>query len=52
MTLVDVSNPSISTRIWFNVCSLSHVLHPARTPVPANGIDFIDENYAGAFRFA
>ena len=48
MTLVDESNPSISTRIWFRVCSRSSCPAPeARAPMPADGVDLIDEHYAG-----
>ena len=32
MTLVSVSKPSISTRIWFNVCSRSSWLPPSPAP--------------------
>ncbi len=53
MTLVEVSNPSISTRIWFRVCSLSSCPPPNPAPRwrPTASISST-KTMQGAFRLA
>jgi len=50
ITLVSVSNPSISTNIWLRVCSRSSWLPPSPARAAGRPLNLIDKNMQGEWR--